>query len=163
VTAAGVRVGVGTRVAYDGELLEVTEVLSTVHGVEVVLLDGRRRPRRMAVRDLLTSATARILAQDPESGEDDAVPAAALLDQLSKSERAQVQAKAAHVRGVLTGYRSGSAELALPGEPRPEYDPLTALESRYAAKCIELGISRSRRARRRVRPGRAGRRRLVRG
>ncbi|GID29144.1 Mu transposase C-terminal domain-containing protein [Paractinoplanes brasiliensis] len=143
MTAAGVRVGVGTRVAYDGELLEVTEVFSTVHGVEVLLLDGRRRPRRMAVRDLLTSAAARILAQDPESSEDDGVPAATLLDQLSESERKQVRAKAAHVREVLTGYRSGSAELALPGEPRAGYEATSALETRYATKCAELGIHRS--------------------
>ncbi|GAA1589882.1 helix-turn-helix domain-containing protein [Actinoplanes couchii] len=142
MTAAGVRVGVGTRFAYDGELLEVTEVFSTTHGVEVVLVDGRRRPRRMAVRDLLTSDAARVLAQNPESG-DDGVPAAALLDQLSESERAEVRAKAEHVREVLTGYRSGSAELALPGEPRDGYLPTASMESRYVKKCAELGINRS--------------------
>ena len=36
---------------------------------------------------------------------------------------AEARSRAAHVREVLSGYRSGSEELAAPGEPRPEYAP----------------------------------------
>jgi transposase InsO family protein len=44
------------------------------------------------------------------------------------------------VREACTGYRSGSAELALPGEPRPEYGPGTGKLQRYQAKAAELRL-----------------------
>lgn len=47
--------------------------------------------------------------------------------------------RAAHVREVLTGFRSGSEELALPGEPRREYQADVPLSRRYASKAGELG------------------------
>jgi len=47
--------------------------------------------------------------------------------------------RAGHVREVLTGYRSGTAELARPGEPRAQFAPGLPLEVRYAAKAAELG------------------------
>ena len=46
-----------------------------------------------------------------------------------------------HVREVLTGYRSGHAELAREDEPRPQFDPRLPLESRYAAKAAELSVT----------------------
>ena len=42
---------------------------------------------------------------------------------------------------ALTGYRIGCAELALEGEPRPEYAPGVPLMARYQAKAAELGVS----------------------
>ena len=48
--------------------------------------------------------------------------------------------RAAHLREVLTGHRSGSAEHALPGEPRPAYRPGAPLMERYSAKAAELGV-----------------------
>jgi hypothetical protein len=42
-----------------------------------------------------------------------------------------------HVQEVLTGYRLGCAELALDGEPRPDYAPGVPLMRRYAAKAAE--------------------------
>ena len=44
------------------------------------------------------------------------------------------------MREVLTGYRSGSAVLALPDEPRPEYCTDVPLLQRYASKAQELGV-----------------------
>ncbi|HVB43009.1 MAG TPA: hypothetical protein VNF47_09930 [Streptosporangiaceae bacterium] len=46
----------------------------------------------------------------------------------------------AHVREACTGYRNGSPELALPGEPRPEYAPGTGKLQRYQAKAAELQV-----------------------
>jgi hypothetical protein len=34
---------------------------------------------------------------------------------------------------VLTGFRSGSAELALPGEPQPEYQSAVPLSRRWSS------------------------------
>ncbi|GAA3375767.1 hypothetical protein GCM10017750_14590 [Streptomyces racemochromogenes] len=44
-----------------------------------------------------------------------------LLAQLSDEELAAVRERAAHSNEVLTGFRSGSDELAEPGERRPQY------------------------------------------
>ena len=46
--------------------------------------------------------------------------------------------RAGHVREVLTGFRSGTAELAHESEPREGYDPATSLNTRYAVNAAEL-------------------------
>ncbi|MGW0944513.1 transposase [Streptomyces sp. NPDC002623] len=51
----------------------------------------------------------------------------------------RAQIRAAHLLEAQTGYRSGSRYWALPGEPRPEYDPeRTTLTERRQAKAAEL-------------------------
>jgi hypothetical protein len=71
--------------------------------------------------------------------DDDFELAGVVLAQLSDVERKEVVERAAHVREVLTGFRSGSEELALVGEPRPEYRADVPLSRRYASKARELG------------------------
>lgn len=46
------------------------------------------------------------------------------LDLLDDSKRAVLDRRVAHMLEAETGYKSGSANDALPDEPRPEYDPL---------------------------------------
>lgn len=48
--------------------------------------------------------------------------------------------RAAHVREVLTGYRSGNPLIAGPDERRTQYGEDVALSDRYAAKAAELGL-----------------------
>jgi hypothetical protein len=60
--------------------------------------------------------------------------ASVVLAQLSYGQRDALLEKAAHIREVLTGYRSGSPEIAGEGEPRPQYAPDRALYERYAGK-----------------------------
>ena len=69
-------------------------------------------------------------------------PAAVVLLGLGADQMAQVREQAAHIREVLTGFRSGSAELALPSEPQPQYEPSLPLLTKYATKAAELGISK---------------------
>ena len=71
---------------------------------------------------------------DCPATEDEAEPAAVVLGELTEAELAELRARAEHVREVLTGYRSGDAELARSDEPRQEFDPRLPLELRYAAK-----------------------------
>ncbi|HTX53393.1 MAG TPA: Mu transposase C-terminal domain-containing protein [Candidatus Baltobacteraceae bacterium] len=88
------------------------------------------------------SRRASLVADTPGVSADDAVdPAEVVLSAMSESERATVAERAAHVREVLTGYRSGAAELATPDEPRPPYDVRHTLTARYEAKAAELGVS----------------------
>ena len=64
-----------------------------------------------------------------------------VLDQLSNEQRAVV--RAAHVREVLTGFRSSSLDLAQDGEPCESYGPGTTRNQRYAAKAAaaELDVA----------------------
>lgn len=141
-TAAGTRVGVGTRFRYDGETVEVIEMAITATGNEVVLKDHHGRVMRLAVRELLLSDRARVIPDSPGPGSDDPDELATVtLSELTAQERDAVLERAAHIREVLTGYRSGSAELAAAGEPRAEFDPGLPLTPRYESKAAELGVS----------------------
>ncbi|HKS48841.1 MAG TPA: helix-turn-helix domain-containing protein [Amycolatopsis sp.] len=140
---AAVRVGVGTRFSYDGEVVEVVELLAAPAGNEVVLKNvASQRIIRVSVRELLTSDRARIIPAGPGPSADDPQElASALLAELTDTERQQLRERAAHVREVLTGYRLGMAELATEGEPSPEFEPSLPLTTRYRAKAAELNIT----------------------
>jgi transposase InsO family protein len=139
--SGAVRLGIGTRLVYDGEVVTVEQLFGSAAGCEVLARDGRGRPLRLSLRELLTAERARVVPAKPGPASDDAGEVAAtVLAQLSEAERVEVLERAAQVRELLTGYRSGSAEMAAPGEPRSEYGPGTSLMARYAAKAAELGI-----------------------
>jgi transposase InsO family protein len=143
VNRAGTRVGVGTRFRYDGETVEVIELAITSTGNEVVLKDHHGRLMRLAVRELLLSDRAHVIPEGPgpSSGDDEDLTGV-VLGQLSKRHRQALLERAAHIREVLTGYRSGSAEAAGEGEPRPQYAPDRPLYGRYTDKAAELGVNR---------------------
>jgi hypothetical protein len=133
---ASVRVGVGTRFAYDGETVTVIEMFPVGHGNEVLAEDrGGRRRYWLALRELLASERASIIADDlgPRS-DDDIDVAGVVLANLTAQQLAKVTERAGHVREVLTGYRSGSVEICVPGEPRKEYAPQRPLGERYSQK-----------------------------
>ena len=141
MSSAGVRVGVGTRFRYDGETVEVIEMAITATGNEVVLKDHRGRVMRLAVKELLLSDRAQVIPDSPgPSSDDDEALASVVVAQLSDGQREALLEKAAHIRELLTGYRSGSAEVAEEGEPRPQYAPDRPLYERYADKAAELGV-----------------------
>jgi transposase InsO family protein len=133
-----VRLGVGARLRYDGESVEVVEVAATGAGMVVAVRDGRGRYCRIALRELLAGGRAALIAPDPDLTPDD--PVSVVLGVLDAAAREALGERCAHVREVLTGFRSGSAELAGAGEPRPAYAPGVALMARHAAKAAELGV-----------------------
>jgi transposase InsO family protein len=140
VTRAGVQIRRGSKFELDGELFEVTDFISSAGTYEVVL-QGPTSFRRKSVVDLLADPSARLIPDEDGPEPDDPYdPAAIALLGLSPADMKAVREKADHVREVLTGYRSGSPELALDGEPRPEFDPARKLMERYDAKRIELGV-----------------------
>jgi transposase InsO family protein len=134
---------VGTRFLYDGDVVEVVEMLGTVAGNEVVLkYTAGRRIVRVSLRDLLASDRVRVIPDRPGPSADDPMETAGvLLAELTDPERRRVRERAAHVREVLTGYRAGAAELAQEGEPRREYAPDRPLYERYATKAAEVGVA----------------------
>ena len=142
MSRAGARVGVGTHFRYDGETVEVVEMAATTAGNEVVLKDGQGRLLRLSLRELLFSDRAILIPEGPGPSSEDAEEiASVVLGQLGEDDKRQILERAEHVRELLTGYRSGSAELAREGEPRAPYTPMLSLEARYAAKASELGVT----------------------
>ena len=142
MNGAGTRFGVGTRLAVDGEIAQVVEMVATRVGNEVVLKYADGQISRMSQRELLFSGRARVIPDAGGSAADDPYETAGMvLARLTPTERARVAERAAHVEEILTGYRAGSAELVGPGEPRPGYEPTLPLAARYIAKASELGVT----------------------
>lgn len=126
-------VGIGTRLRHDGDWF-------TVVGID----DGRLRLRSDVNRRIVLAHTATLLA-DPATivDDDNREPAAAgpILDGLDSTRQALLDERLGHVRELMSGYRSGSADAPAEGEPRAGYDPALPLNDRYAHKATELGVS----------------------
>jgi transposase InsO family protein len=130
----------GARFVFDGEAVEVTEM----EGGRLTLRDARDRWRTVGISVFLSRAVSfsegveRASAGD---GAQEAIPVGTVLAALTAAERQWLGERAAHVREVLSGYRSGTPELVAAAEPRPEYSPEHPLSARLAAKSLELGVS----------------------
>ncbi|MGV0807933.1 Mu transposase C-terminal domain-containing protein [Mycolicibacterium setense] len=145
---SGVAVGVGAKFEYDGECTEIREIVemhSVGTTVEVVTLDLRRKViRRFSLFELMTSDRVRMIRTGPGPVSDDLEDVARVaLSAIREPVRAQALERAGHIQEVLTGFQSGNAETALPGEPRTPYRPDAPMMQRYKAKCKELGVSSS--------------------
>lgn len=154
-----IRVGLGARFLYRGAVMEVVDLEASAGGSTVVLrtIGDRSTVVSMTVRELLAHVQTengddpahRDLDDDDEevsvrgssSRADPDVLASVALADLPREEREAVQVRAAHVREVLTGYRSGWPELSEDDEPRERYRPDLPLTARYEAKASELGVS----------------------
>ena len=120
MTGCGVRIGVGTRFSYDGEVVEIIELLTTPAGNGVVLKTVRDQSiRRMALRELLITSNARVIPDGPGPGTDDDVDiAGVVLTQLSEVQRAEVDStRRAHPRTVDWVQVWVIAICRQPGEP----------------------------------------------
>ncbi len=132
MTGRGIQVFAGSRLMFDGDLVEVVE------------FDGNR----ITLRNLRTGtfsavSFARLAAgvrMEPAAGPE-AVTDAVALAGLSEGQREEAEERAGHIREVLSGFRSGFAELAADGEPRPQFSPELAMSERLAAKAAELSVS----------------------
>ena len=126
-----VSLGLGTWLEHDGDTWRVV----AMDGVGVLLQDRRGRERQVLMEYLVahpSTSPATAAVRGPEEAVGPALDAAGPLGDLEE--------RVGHVREVLSGYRSGHAELALPGEPRPAYGPGRPLMERYQAKAAEIGI-----------------------
>jgi hypothetical protein len=116
----------------------VIDMCPADHGKEFLVEDrGGKRRYRLSTRELLREG--RVLSVDDGPHSDDEIDTAGvILANLTAEQLAGVNEKAAHVREVTTGYRSGTAEVRQPWEPRAEYAPDLPLGVRYQAKAIEV-------------------------
>lgn len=127
-----VTIEVGTRLAHDGDLWTVVAMEAGC----VVLAGPRGARKRVVTATLLADTSTKVIG----GSESAPAPMGSVLDDLTDAERLQLSERLGHVREVLTGYRSGSVNLAEPGEPRPEFDPSLPQKGRYRAKAAELGV-----------------------
>lgn len=124
---------VGQRVLYDGDIWSVTALSG--HTVQLARPVGS--PLVMRVSDLLAGPGFGVAG-------DTQPPAEALgptFGTLGPDGYRDLRQREEHILETLTGFRRGSAELALPGEPRPAYAPNLPLKLRYEAKAAELHVS----------------------
>src|ERR1039457_585298 len=126
----------GLPVSFDGEQFTIAEI----EGSRVMLrrcgAAGAPSWRQVDLVALLSHPGTRILAGalEPQAA------VAAALGGLGADEDEELTARYRHVQEVRTGYQHGFAELALDGEPRPQYAPGVPMMDRYKAKAAELGI-----------------------
>jgi hypothetical protein len=94
------------------------------------------------VKELLSCDTTRLLpvGEIESSDEEHDQLIGVVLAELVDPQRDTVVERAAHIRELLTGYRSGTPDLAGLDEPRAEYHPDRPLLDRYAAKATELDV-----------------------
>lgn len=140
MTRASTPVRVGTRFTYEGFVHQIVEVHVLGGSLEVLAKTLRGNTvRRLSMQELLMSDRVRFLpGHDDAAAHNEIDVAGVVLSAVPAAVRQQACERAAHVREVLTGFRSGCAATALPGEPRPEFGPHLGLTQRYAAKALEL-------------------------
>jgi len=132
-----VRLGIGSRLRIDGDVVEIVGLNDT----HAILLDGAGRVSSLSVAELLADRRRTQLLDARPVAERE--PGAIGLSLASDESLENANSRAAHVREVLTGYRSGHEDLALPGEPRPQYAPDVAMMRRYVHKAAEVGVVES--------------------
>jgi hypothetical protein len=101
---AGVRVGVGTRFAYDGEVVTVVEMFASAAGNELLVRDGRDGRFRLSLHEALSSGRARVIPDGPGASSDEPREmASVVLGQLTAEALIEVRGRAADVNEVLSG------------------------------------------------------------
>jgi transposase InsO family protein len=140
---ARVRVGIGTRFSYDGEVVQIIEI-HTVDGIPMAVTRDLRTEvvRRFALSELMHSKHSRLLSEElvVDHTETTSETAPVKWSAAPASERVKARERAAHVREALTGHRSGTAEFPLQYEPRSRYKLTLPKRQRLAAKAKELRI-----------------------
>ena len=81
MSSAAVRIGVGTRLVHDGELVEIVEIHAGRTGMDVVLkCTSKQALIRASFNELLTSGATRVIPErDGPTGDDDFEPAGVVL------------------------------------------------------------------------------------
>ncbi|MEU2874169.1 hypothetical protein ABZ769_34075 [Streptomyces olivoreticuli] len=126
----------GLPIGFDGGQYSVAEIEGRRVLLQESAVAGPPKWRQVDVTVLLGHPTTRILVDSPKEG----AAAAVVLGGLDVAESDALTLRFRHVQEVLTGYRHGAAELALEGEPRPDYASGIPLLYRYEAKASELGV-----------------------
>lgn len=126
----------GLPLRYDGEQFTIAELEGRRVLLQQMAPDGRPRWRQVDVSVLLSHPSTEFLVESPPQE----LAAAAVLADLSASDDDALTLRFRHVQEVRSGFQLGCEDLALAGEPRPEYAPGVPMMHRYKAKAAELGV-----------------------
>ena len=127
----------GLQLTFDGEQFTIAEIEGRRILLQQISADGRPTWRQIDLSVLMAHPSTEFLVETPPAQP----AAAAVLGELSTAEDDALTTRFRHVQEVRSGYQLGSAEMALEGEPRPDYAPGVPLMHRYKAKAAELGVS----------------------
>lgn len=125
---------IGSILAYDGSRCMVIEMI----GDELVVRDSSYQIRRVRIVDLLSDSD---WINSHVHNEVRPTPSTMQWADASDEERQLAEERAAHIRELETGYRSGVAANSSGNEPKPEYLPSRSMSARRADKARELGKS----------------------
>lgn len=127
----------GAAVAFDGVDWSV-ECVEPQFG-RVRLVGNAGESTQESFRWLVNHPTLRVVQPIVRPEPDFGVGQPVRLEDLEPEEQDRVRMRVAHVLEAETGYRSGTPHVALPGEPRPAYDPATTTPGqRRRSKAAEL-------------------------
>jgi transposase InsO family protein len=122
-------------------MVEIVEIQVTGSALEVLTTDRRGKTlRRFTLGELMSDRVRLVAVDDGPAPSDEPDVASVVLSAVPEAVRRVALERAAHIRELLTGYRSGTSEAALPGEPRPPYTPAAPMMVRYTAKAAELNV-----------------------
>jgi transposase InsO family protein len=129
-------VTVGTKITWDGGEHVVTGFV----GACVQLRSSRGHVSQVTLAALGEAPDFRVHHPGPSSAVEHQP---VILDNVPDEEVSKAKRLLEHIFEARTGFRMGSPEAALPGEPHEEYDPEhTTLTSRIEAKARELGLKK---------------------
>lgn len=132
-----VELSAGGRIMLAGTRWQVQEL--EPHTGRVLLRRDDGQELSTTIRALVNRSDSRPAPADGEGMPHSRGRQPAGLEDLTARQRELVASRYAHLMETETGYRSGSPLHALPGEPRPEYDPaVTTLRQRRLAKVAEM-------------------------
>ena len=127
---------IGTRFSWRGDEWVVTG-RSPVNGHPVCRKRGVESCETLSPRDLASDPSFAISETSVDS-----LALASALTELPPHLAKEGEVRLGDLLEARTGYRAGNAELAVAGEPRPQFDPSsTTLRDRYRAKAEELGCA----------------------
>ncbi len=126
---------VGSKLAHDGAVWTVVALAGDRATIEA---QPTRQTRSVAITHLLTAPGSRLLDAQITPPTPAVGPLFANLDEAQLIDLVE---RAAHMRELTTGYRSGVPTEAVSGEPREPYRPGASKMDRYAAKAAELGVT----------------------
>lgn len=134
MTTRTTTLAVGARIRHHS----VAHTMTAIAGSLVTLRSERGRVWVTDARELLADEVT-VVGADPGS---EAAPEGVgeLFANLGAGGGDEIAGRVALLNEVLTGYRSGSADLAAPGEPRAAFRPELAMSERQRSKADELGV-----------------------